>query len=313
MNTKDIDNAINHIISLQEKLSTCENNLQYIKRLQALKYWLHKFDSLLDRTSRLNGEYAAIHESYFHACAGFSFYDGNNTTFGTVKPTMAGFFAGLILGDVKTGLIVGGTLNLLVLGVGNFGGASIPDYMTGALLGTAFAIESGKGAEFGVTLAIPIGLLMIQLDVLARFSNTFFQHKAEAYVEKGDFDKAGLMNLLGLIPQSLSRMLPVFLALVFGSVFVQGVVDHMPVWLMSGLKTAGGILPALGIAILLRYLPVAKNITFLIVGFVLAAYLNVPVFGVALVGLAMAIYVFQSEDNEQASINNTNVGGMGDE
>ena len=48
--------------------------------------------------------------------AGFSFYDGNNTTFGTVKPTMAGFFAGLILGDIQTGLIVGGTLNLLVLG-----------------------------------------------------------------------------------------------------------------------------------------------------------------------------------------------------
>ena len=95
--------------------------------------------------------------------AGFSFYDGNNTTFGTVKPTMAGFFAGLILGDIQTGLIVGGTLNLLVLGVGNFGGASIPDYMTGALLGTAFAIESGKGAEFGVTLAIPIGLLMTQI------------------------------------------------------------------------------------------------------------------------------------------------------
>ena len=39
--------------------------------------------------------------------AGFSFYDGNNTTFGTVKPTMAGFFAGLILGDIQTGLIVG--------------------------------------------------------------------------------------------------------------------------------------------------------------------------------------------------------------
>ena len=92
---------------------------------------------------------------------------------------------------------------------------------------------------------------------MARFSNTYFQHRAEAYVEKGQFDKAGLMNLLGLIPQSLSRMLPVFLALVFGSVFVQGVVDYMPVWLMSGLKTAGGILPALGIAILLRYLPVA--------------------------------------------------------
>ena len=60
--------------------------------------------------------------------SGLAIYDGNNTTLGLVKPSMAGFFAGLIMGDMTTGLIVGGTLNLLVLGVGNFGGASIPDY-----------------------------------------------------------------------------------------------------------------------------------------------------------------------------------------
>ncbi len=247
--------------------------------------------------------------------AGFAFYDGNNTTFGTVKPTMAGFAAGLILGDITTGLVVGGTLNLLVLGIGNFGGASIPDYMTGALLGTAFAIQSGQGAEFGVTLAIPIGLLMIQLDILARFSNTFFQHRAEKLVEEGKMDAAARMNLLGLIPQSLSRMLPVFLALVFGSAFVELVVNNLPMWLMNGLKTAGGILPSLGIAILLRYLPVSKNITFLIIGFVLAAYLKVPVLGAALVGLAFAIYSFQSEKDEAPAAQTTvNAGGdMGDE
>ncbi len=249
--------------------------------------------------------------------AGFAFYDGNNTTFGTVKPVMAGFFAGLVMGDITTGLIVGGTLNLMVLGIGNFGGASIPDYMTGALLGTVFAIQSGQDAEFGVTLAIPIGLLMIQLDILQRFSNTFFQHRAEKLIEEGKFDKAARMNLYGLIPQSLSRMLPVFLALVFGSTFVQTVVDYLPMWLMNGLKTAGGILPALGIAILLRYLPVAKNIAFLIIGFVLSAYLKVPVLGVALVGIAFAIISFQSEKSEgvQAAVaENSNAGGeMGDE
>lgn len=249
--------------------------------------------------------------------AGFAFYDGNNTTFGTVKPTMAGFFAGLVLGDVQTGLIVGGTLNLLVLGIGNFGGASIPDYMTGALLGSAFAIQSGQGAEFGVTLAIPIGLLMIQLDILARFSNTFFQHKAEKLVEEGSYEAAARMNLFGIIPQSLSRMLPVFLALVFGSAFVELVVDNLPMWLMNGLKTAGGILPSLGIAILLRYLPVSKNISYLILGFVLAAYLKVPVLGVALVGLAAAILSYQSEKDEsvQTAAANTVIAGgdMGDE
>ena len=248
--------------------------------------------------------------------AGFAFYDGNNTTFGTVKPTMAGFFAGLVLGDVTTGLVVGGTLNLLVLGIGNFGGASIPDYMTGALLGTAFAIQSGQGAEFGVTLAIPIGLLMIQLDILARFSNSYFQHRAERLVENGNFESAARMNLLGLIPQSISRMLPVFLALVFGSDFVNLVVNHLPMWLMNGLKTAGGILPSLGIAILLRYLPVSRNLSYLIVGFVLAAYLKVPVLGAALVGLAFAILSFQSEKDETpaAAQVTVNAGGeMGDE
>ena len=248
--------------------------------------------------------------------AGFAFYDGNNTTFGAVKPTMAGFFAGLVLGDITTGLVVGGTLNLLVLGIGNFGGASIPDYMTGSLLGTAFAIQSGQGAEFGVTLAIPIGLLMIQLDILARFSNTYFQHRAERLVDGGNIDAAARMNLLGLIPQSISRMLPVFLALVFGSDFVNLVVNHLPMWLMNGLKTAGGILPSLGIAILLRYLPVSKNFSYLILGFVLAAYLKVPVLGAALVGLAFAVMSFQSDKDEapvptQAAVN---AGGeMGDE
>lgn len=75
MNTKDIENAINHITALQERLCHCENNLQYIKRLQALKYWLHKFDSFLDKANKVKGEYAAVYESYFHVCSGFSFYD----------------------------------------------------------------------------------------------------------------------------------------------------------------------------------------------------------------------------------------------
>ena len=63
MDKSKIENAINHITSLQEKLCYCENNLQYIKRLQALKYWLHKFDSFLDRNNRLHGEYAAVYET----------------------------------------------------------------------------------------------------------------------------------------------------------------------------------------------------------------------------------------------------------
>ena len=59
----------------KKNYATVRINLQYIKRLQALKYWLYKFDSFLDRNSRQHGEYAAVYESYFHTCCGFSFYD----------------------------------------------------------------------------------------------------------------------------------------------------------------------------------------------------------------------------------------------
>lgn len=220
-------------------------------------------------------------------------YDGLNSGFGLAKPVVAGGIVGLILGDMTTGLFVGGTLNLLSLGVGNFGGATIPDYTSGAMLGTAFAVISGKGPEFGIGLGIPVALLLVQLDILARFTNTVFQNKADQYAEDGNFDGVERMNLMGLIPWSLSRIIPVFLALYFGADLVGGFIKVVPNWLMGGLKTAGGIIPALGIAILLKYLSIKKYTAYLLIGFALAAFLKVPMLGIALIGSALAIIVYQ--------------------
>lgn len=75
MNLKKTENAIKHIATLQESLSNSESNLQYIKRLQALMYWLHKFDSYLDSDNRQKGQFAATYESYFYTGCGFSFYN----------------------------------------------------------------------------------------------------------------------------------------------------------------------------------------------------------------------------------------------
>ena len=80
MNTNDIENAINHIISLQEKLCYCENNLQYIKRLQALKYWLHKFESLglvsIDKFD-VYGQYGKFNRCSYRLDTKFSDLAGN--------------------------------------------------------------------------------------------------------------------------------------------------------------------------------------------------------------------------------------------
>lgn len=229
-------------------------------------------------------------------------YDGLNTGFGLAKPTVAGGIAGFILGDMQAGLFVGGTLNLMSLGVGNFGGAVIPDYTSGAVLGAAFAIMSGEGPEIGISLGIPVALLLTQLDILARFSNTFIQQKADKLAKAGNYKAVEKMNLLGLIPWALSRGIPVAVGLSLGTNFVQGVVNNMPLWLMGGLKTAGAIVPALGIAILLKYLSIKKYVAYLLVGFALAAYLNVPMLGISLIGLAFALVTYERRKETKVAV-----------
>lgn len=204
------------------------------------------------------------------------------------RPLMSATVAGLIVGNLPMGLAVGATLELLALGVYNYGGAPIPDYTTGAILGVAFGHISGLAPEVAVGLAVPIAVLAGQIDVLTRVGNSFLVHKADAAAEKGDAKSVEKWHLLGMIPWGLSRFLPIFLGLYFGSEVVQNISSFIPGWLTAGLKTAGGLLPALGIGMLLVYLPIKKFWPFLVLGFVLAAYLKIPLLGVALTAGALA-------------------------
>ncbi len=228
--------------------------------------------------------------------AGYAQYDGLHALTGMVKPVMVGLFTGLIMGDVQTGLYVGGTINLMKLGVGNFGGASIPDYMSATLLGTVFSITSGQGAEFGVTLAIPIAVLLINMDILARFTNVFFLKRAQKSYHERKYDKIIMWNNMGIIAWSLSRMIPVFIGLVLGPTVVDSIINVLPQVILDGMKTAGGIIPAIGLAILLRYMPLRDNVAYLLFGFVLSAYFNLPILGVAIIGAGCALMVFKSDE-----------------
>lgn len=223
-------------------------------------------------------------------------------------PLLIGFVAGIIMGDIKTGLVVGATLQLMVLGVGTYGGASMPDFMTGAIVGTAYAVITSKGINFAIGLAVPVGLLMVQLDVLARFTNTFFLHRVDKLVKDNDIDGVGRNIVYGVFPWGLSRAIPVFLMLIIGNNTVQTVVNTLPKWLTNGLSAAGGILPVVGIAILLRFLPTKKFIAYLFIGFFAAAYLKVPMLGVAILGFAMAIIYYKQSGTKNQPKQPTNGG-----
>ncbi|WP_075887238.1 PTS mannose/fructose/sorbose/N-acetylgalactosamine transporter subunit IIC [Companilactobacillus crustorum] len=216
------------------------------------------------------------------------------------KPIIAGFLAGIIMGDMKTGLVVGATLQLMVLGIGTFGGASIPDFASRAIIGTALGVVSGKGIEFAIGVSVPVGLLLVQLDILARFIAIYFTHRADRHVERGEYNKMSMDAWLTLIPYGLSRALPVGLSLAFGNSVVKLVLDYAPDWLMGGLKLAGAVLPVVGIAILLHYLPIKKFAPYLIAGYFLAAYLKIPMMGIAIVGVIAAMIYYNNISNKVA-------------
>lgn len=221
------------------------------------------------------------------------------------SPLLIGMISGIIMGDIKTGLVVGSTLQLMVLGVSTYGGASMPDFMTGAIVGTVYAVLTNKGTQFAIGLAVPVGLLMVQLDVLARFFNTIFQHKMDQAIKNNNTKVASRNAYLGFLAWGLSRAIPVFILLVIGNDIVKTILRIVPVWLTNGLKVSGGILPVVGIAILLRYLPTKKFISYLIIGFLAAAYLKMPMLGVALLGAALAILNYKRENTPTMQTNTT--------
>jgi len=194
------------------------------------------------------------------------------------SPVFAGFITGLIMGDLPTGLLIGANLQLVVLGVGTFGGASRIDATSGAVLATAFSVAQGIKPEIAIsTIAVPVAALLTYFDILGRMTTTYFAHRVDAAIERFDYKGIERNYLLGALPWMASRALPVFFALAFGGAFVETVVTGISnvQWLANGLKLAGQMLPGLGFAILLRYLPVKRNLHYLAMGFGLTAMLTV--------------------------------------
>ena len=128
------------------------------------------------------------------------------------SPVFAGFITGLIMGDLTTGLFIGGSLQLFVLGVGTFGGASRIDATSGAVLATAFSVAQGIKPELAIaTIAVPVATLLTYFDILGRMTTTYFAHRVDAAIERFDYKGIERNYLLGALPWALSRALPVFL------------------------------------------------------------------------------------------------------
>ncbi|WP_440897556.1 PTS N-acetylgalactosamine transporter subunit IIC [Amphibacillus sp. Q70] len=213
------------------------------------------------------------------------------------RPVVSGLVVGLILGDVTTGLIIGGTLELIWMGMVPLAGAQPPNVVIGGVIGVAFGVITGQDPNVAVGIAIPFAVAVQALITL--FFTVFapVMHKADQYALDANYRGIDRINYIGVTILFVFNALIAFLPIYFGAEQAAGIVETIPEWIVHGLGVAGGIMPAIGFAMLLKIMLKVEYVMFMIVGFVLAAYLQMPILAIALLGLAIALYDFYKSKN----------------
>jgi mannose PTS system EIIC component len=247
--------------------------------------------------------------------AGWMCYDhGTGSQILDRWPVTIGLVMGLIMGDVQTALVIAGTLQLMSLGVAGLGGSSVPEYGIATIVGVFLAIRTGSDTGTAIAVGLPVGMLSMQLDVIFKMANNFFAHLSQRYLHEKKFKKMQLTFIVSVFVFIMKYVLPVSIVVIFGTSIVKVILSVIPKWFTTGLSIAGGMLPVVGIGLLMHYMPTKKYLTFLIVGFVLSAYLNLPILGVALLGGGVAYFIYLTgvkKINESVVV--TNSGLVGDD
>lgn len=221
------------------------------------------------------------------------------------RPLIAGSVAGLIVGHPLLGLLIGATLELAALGVYTYGGATIPDYQTGAIVGTALAAgaagDPSAQVAIGLGVGLPAAILLSALDPVGKIITTALVHRADGYAADGNARGLALIHWVSLVPWVAVRAIPTFLAALAASGgLVKDITASIPAGFVQGMTLAGSLLPAVGFALLLGMMELTRYWYLLLIGFVAFAYLHVPLLGIALIGVAVAMLFVTLKRDEPA-------------
>ena len=147
---------------------------------------------------------------------------------------------------------------------------------------------------------------------MAGFS--YFNHKAEEACKT--LDKRGLVMNQIVYPQIVTflvRVVPVMLAIFYGKGAVETLLNSVPTIVTDIISVLGGVLPALGIAMLMNILIKNKiELIFFFFGFVMISFAGLNTIALVFIAVVVAYLVYLASGNN-LQIANNNGSGMVDE
>ena len=223
------------------------------------------------------------------------------------RPLVGGLICGLILGDVRTGILVGAAMQLLYIALVTPGGTVSADVRAVSYIGIPLAMLAlnsyGMDAANadGIGLATSFGAMVGTLGTVLFYGtatmNLIWQHIGWKAVDEGKFHKLYLVDMgLPWISHLVCSCLPTFIVCMVGADMVELIKTALP---MDGIPmktifTVGSLLPCVGIAILLKQI-IAKGTDFIpfFVGFALAAALGINLVVTTIIAAMFAYLSYQ--------------------
>lgn len=210
------------------------------------------------------------------------------------RPLICGTMVGVVLGDPMQGCIIGAAINLPYLAYISAGGTVPVDPGLAGTLGTALALVSGVDPQVAVTLAVPIGLLGTVIWIIHMTVDISFLHMVDKAASKGDVNNLGRIHLF--FPQVflfIISVIPVALIAYFGADVIRSLLSSISGKPLHVLQVIGGVLPALGIAMILKSINSSNTMIFYALGCLLAVYFNLPIIALAVFGFIVAFIYTQ--------------------
>lgn len=208
------------------------------------------------------------------------------------QPLVACTLIGLVTGNLTAGIMLGGSLQMIALGWANIGAAVAPD---AALASVAAAIilvlggdTSARGIAVAQAVAIPLAVAGLFLTMLVRTASVGLVHGADAAAKEGDIAKMERYHYIALLLQGLRIAVPAALLLAIPTEAVQSALEAMPAWLSDGMAIGGGMVVAVGYAMVINMMATREVWPFFAIGFALAAVSDLTLIALGAIGVALA-------------------------
>lgn len=229
------------------------------------------------------------------------------------QPLVACTLIGLVTGNLEAGVILGGTLQMMALGWANIGAAVAPDAALASVASAIILVLGGQGVNgvsTAIAVAIPLAVAGLFLTMVGRTLSIPVVHFMDAAAEKGNFAGVQAWHIVGVCIQGLRVAIPAAALLVIPSEVVSNFLNSMPAWLTDGMAIGGGMVVAVGYAMVINMMATAEVWPFFAIGFCLAAVSDLTLIALGVIGVCLAlIYLTLSE---KAGSSNGAAAGTGD-